>query len=70
MCRRTKEIGIWKLLSKKCRIQEIAQTVAERLDKDKTYSKAFQNQIDNDKAFICEKPFDPKYVEEEVRLAY
>lgn len=33
------------------------------MTKTKPIDTAFQNQIDNDNAFTCEKPFDPKYVE-------
>ena len=33
------------------------------MTKTKLKDKAFQNQIDKDKTFTCEKHFDPKYVE-------
>lgn len=63
-CRRTKGIGIWKLpapLNDDFRKWREAwlneQTKYRVIDKD------FQNQIDNDKVFTCEKDFKPEDIE-------
>ena len=63
-CRRTKGIGIWKLLSaRNAEYKMWREQWLSEITKTRVIDKDFQKQIDNDKVFTCEKPFKLEDIE-------
>ena len=63
-CRRNKGIGIWKLPTPlNDDFRKWSEAWLNKLTKYRVTDKDFQNQIDNDKGFTCEKHFKPEDIE-------
>ena len=64
-CRRTKNIGIWKLPSgkKNDKYKKWRDKWLNEITKSRVVDKAFKDLIQKDRVYTCEKHFDPEDIE-------